>query len=292
MSFQFLGHYLLRNGVVTQSQVDEAVAHQAEANRRLGDMAVERGLLSPQQVDEILSNQRDTDLSFGQLAVTLGFVSKRDMDSLLFRQQVHQVHLGEALLILGHLTPQQFCQHLDAFAAQEKARKEALDRLFSGHCAREALETLSAALERAFLRFARCPLKAQGALDGKTLADMPLHHSLSIPLDQDSVLHFTLHLGEDMLKVLDDEARRRGRAPKSSDDALREVLDILDIIGRYLCSSLGARSLPPPNCPMADVPPGEIGENACLRMLLACPLASVGLTVSIISRSKTQEATL
>jgi hypothetical protein len=291
MSFHFLGHHLLRAGVVTQGQLDMALAHQATANRRLGDLAVERGLLTPGQVQEILSRQREADLSFGMLAVSLGYVSKRDMDALLFRQQVHLVHLGEALLTLGFLTPEQFCEQLNVYAAQEKAREAEMDRLFAGHCARTVLEALVDALEKAFLRFAHCPLKAQGRLPDDALEAMPLHHSLDLPLAGGAFLRFTLHLGTDMLAVLGEAARRNGRHASQPDDALQEVLDILGIIGRYLCSSLDPHALPPPACSPAPTPAsGEEAPGAgCLRMLLACPAASVGLTVGLVPNNQPLE---
>lgn len=294
MSFQFLGHYLLGRGVVTQAQIDEASAYQSEANRRLGDLAVESGLLTPPQVDEILDHQRETDLNFGTLAVNLGFVRRRDLDALLFRQQVHMVHLGEALLTLGHLTVRQFCDCLNDYAALESARKDALARLFEGHCAREALTSLVDTLERAFLRFAHCPLKAQASLDDLALEALPLHHTLEIPLNSGSAMRFTLHLGRDMLDAMSTAGRcGGGESGRTPEEALAAVLDILEIIGRYLCSSIKARELPAPDCPSGVPDPGGRGElrEGCLRLQLACPVASVGLTVALVTnRDKPEES--
>jgi len=294
MSFQFLGHFLLERGVVTQAQIDEAAAYQSEANRRLGDLAMESGLLTLAQVDEILERQRETDLNFGTLAVTLGFVSRSALDALLFRQQVHMVHLGEALLTLGHLTVRQFCDCLNDYAARETARKDALARLFEGHCAREPLEALVDTLERAFLRFAHCPLKAQAYLDDLALEALPLHHTLEIPLNSSSAMRFTLHIGRDMLDAMGTAGRcgssESGRTPE---EALAAVLDILEIIGRYLCLSIGARDLPAPDCPSGVPDPSGKGEvrEGCLRLQLACPVACVGLTVALVTnRDKPEES--
>jgi len=294
MSFQFLGHYLLGRGVVTQAQIDEAAAYQAEANRRLGDMAVEGSLLTPAQVDEILERQRETDLNFGTLAVSLGFVRRRDLDALLFRQQVHMVHLGEALLTLGHLTVRQFCDCLNDYAALESARKDALTRLFEGHCAREALMSLVDTLERAFLRFAHCPLKAQAYLDDLALEALPLHHTMEIPLNAGSSMRFTLHIGRDMLDAIGTACRRDGESGGTPEEALAEVLDILDIIGIYLCSSIKAHELPAPDCPSGIHDPSGKGElhEGCLRLQLACPVACVGLTVALVTNRDNLEESL
>ncbi|MFP5223311.1 MAG: hypothetical protein ACLGSA_13550 [Acidobacteriota bacterium] len=291
MSFQFLGHYLLGRGVVTQAQIDEAAAYQAEANRRLGDLAVESGVLTPGQVEEILARQRETDLTFGMLAVSLGFARRRDMDALLFRQQVHLVHLGEALLTLGHLNTRQFCECLNDYAALEKAREAALAKLFEGHCASAALETLVDTLERAFLRFAHLPLKAKAALDERLLESLPLQHTLQIPLDAHTAMRFTLHLGREMLDALSQTRTRGDGGERTPEEALADVLDILGIIGRYLCTTVVTRMRPVPACPSA--PDGQrIGGDsgkACLRLQLACPVACVGLTVALVTNRENPE---
>jgi len=291
MSFQFLGHYLLGRGVVTQAQIDEAMAYQAEANRRLGDLAVESGLLTMAQVHEILERQRETDIAFGTLAVSLGFVKRRDMDALLFRQQVHLVHLGEALLTLGHLTASQFCDSLTDYSALESARKDALSRLFEGHCAREELIVLVDTLERAFLRFAHCSLKAHAYLDDQTLERLPLHHTLEIPLNPASTMRFTLHIGRDMLDAIGTACGRDGETRRTPEEALAAVLDILEIIGRYLCSSIKPRTLPPPDCSSGVPDPDGKGElrDGCLRLQLACPMACVGLTAALVTNRDIME---
>lgn len=291
MNFQFLGHYLLGRGVVTQAQIDEATAYQAEANRRLGDLAVESGVLSVAQVAEIIEHQRESDITFGTLAVSLGFVKRRDMDALLFRQQVHMVHLGEALLTLGHLTVSQFCDCLNDYAALESTRKEALARLFEGHCAREELTSLVDTLERAFLRFAHCPMKAQAYLDDLALEALPLHHTLEIPLNPTSTMRFTLHIGRDMLDAIGRTCGSSGESKRTPEEALATVLDILEIIGRYLCSSIKPRELPPPSCPSGVPDPagkGELRED-CLRLQLACPQACLGLTAALVINRDTME---
>lgn len=291
MSFQFLGHYLLGRGVVTQAQIDEATAYQAEANRRLGDLAVESGLLTPAQVDEILARQRETDLTFGMLAVSLGFVRRRDMDALLFRQQINLVHLGEALLTLGHLTTRQFCEYLNDYSILEKSREEGLAKLFEEHCARATLETLVDTLERAFLRFAHLPLKAKAALDDQLLESLPLHHTLQIPLDADTVMNFTLHLGREMLDALSKTRARGSGGERSPEEALADVLDILGIIGRYLCTTVASRMPSIPACPSGpDMQRnGEDPGKACLRLQLACPVARVGLTVALVANREKPE---
>lgn len=277
MSVHFLGSYLLERGIVTQTQIDEAAAHQEKANRRLGDLAVDAGLLTPDQVETVLTTQRETDLNFGALAVAMGFVSRHAMDALLFRQHVHQVHLGEALLTLGHLTPEQFGESLDGYSHSENERRDALDKLFEGHCGRLSLRELVASLERAFLRFARCPLKAHRAMKEADLARLPYRFTSELPGCEGTLLRFCLHMDEQMVAAINKAATGQDTRPEGCDLGVREMIGI---IGHYLRKSFREQWPRQWRCEYASggetFPPGD-----CLRLLLACPKTRVGLSIQV-----------
>jgi len=277
MNALFLGSFLQEQGLVTQAQVEEAAAFQADANRRLGDLAVEAGLLTPEQVETVLAMQRVTDLSFGALAVASGFVARRDMDALVFRQHVNQVHLGEALLMLGYLTPEQFAVSLDRYAALERQRQAGLDRLLQGHCGRVSLPGFVAKLERAFLRFAHCPLKAQGGLSESSLASLGNTFSASLAMGDSAVLHYTLFLGEDMLAILRAAAAARDTAPPDPQDPIE---GLLAVIGRYLHGCLDQNPDAKITCERDPSMASGFPED-CLRLSLACPGTFIGLSVRV-----------
>lgn len=284
MNFQFLGSFLLGLGVVTQAQIDEAMAYQADSNRRLGDLAVEAGMLTPEQVEDVLDRQRATDRSFGGLAVSLGYISQRRMDELLFRQKVRQVHLGEALLALGHLTAEQFSRCLEMHAAQEKQRLAVLDGMLSSHCGRRVLGELVSALERAFQRFAHCPLKAQGVLDDLRLNSLTQNASSEVTIAGLGTVRFTLRLGPEMMDIM--------AAALAEDDLIGKdigvaVDDLLGIICCYLEKSL-AKACSAGSCAMS-LPPGTPPVGDCLRLRLACPEADLGLIAAFIPESLPKE---
>jgi len=283
MNFQFLGVFLLEEGIVSQQQLDEATAYQAEANRRLGTYAIEAGLLTQKQVDILLGLQRETDLSFGELAVINGFVLKRDMDSLLFRQQVNQIHLGEALLRLGHVSSEQFSEMLARYTERENRRRAKLAKLYSHRCDCDLLEVLISAVERAFLRFAHCPLKAQGEFLTDELENLTLGFSSGIFIEADATLRFTLHLGPDMLSIISRAAAGEDIPGPETVEAAREIADV---ICRYLRKAVDASSHVTEPCArtISDHAPDE----ECLRLKLACPKAAIGLTVSLITGKQGQ----
>ncbi|MBI4806777.1 MAG: hypothetical protein HY795_16275 [Desulfovibrio sp.] len=278
MNFQFLGAFLLEQGIITQQQIDEATAFQAETNHRLGTYALEAGLLTQQQVNIVLGLQRETDLSFGELAVLNGFVPKRDLDSLLFRQRVNQIHLGEALLMLGHLSSEQFSDMLGRYIARENRRRAKLARLYSHRCDCDLLDVLITSIERAFLRFAHCPLKAQGELSANELEGLTLGFSSGIFIEEDAMLRFTLHLGPDMLSIISRAAAGEDLPEAETVEAAREIVDV---VCRYLRKAVDASSTVIEPCARAlsDNTPDE----ECLRLKLACPRAAIGLTVCLVT---------
>ncbi|WP_243312522.1 hypothetical protein [Fundidesulfovibrio agrisoli] len=264
----FLGHYLLKQGLVTQGQLDQAVALQMEANRRLGDLAEEAGLLTPDQVRSILAAQRAADLNFGELAVAEGFVTRADMDDLLFRQHVHQVHLGEALLTQRALTMEQFSLVLEEYSRQEEARRKELDAVLGPRGEGRAVRRLVEALERAFPRFVGCPLKALGALGRDELAGMRYSYDSLAPLKEGGVLRYSLHLGERMQAVVAEAPGAARMVCAGPEGAVRSVLaTICAHVGLVLSGA----------APGADRA-GEARGDVLLR--LGCPEAEMGLCAS------------
>ncbi|GFK93835.1 hypothetical protein NNJEOMEG_01671 [Fundidesulfovibrio magnetotacticus] len=256
MSFQFLGHYLVEQGHATRRQVEEACAHQSEANRRLGDFAVEAGMLTHAQVEDILARQRGTGRSFGSLAVSLGYVARCHMDELLFRQSVNQVHLGEALLALGHLDPARFSEILEGYMTRERQRAQRLEAFYGATSRGRALQALARALELAFLRFARCPLKAHGEAGPRELEDLPHRLPCSVTLPGGAELRFTLHLDERMRAMLE-QAR-----PDHEDGA-----DLLEAVASYLREN------------WRDDPAASPAAPPARGVLLASPEARVAATL-------------
>src|SRR4051812_47378608 len=52
-----LGKLLLDTGVITQAQLDDALAIQPNDKRRLGEILVDRGVVHPQELAQLLSRQ-------------------------------------------------------------------------------------------------------------------------------------------------------------------------------------------------------------------------------------------
>jgi len=153
MTTNFLGHFLVQQGVITEDQLEDAVRYQREMNKRLGDVAVERGALSRDQVDEICAKQREDARMFGSIAVNDLHISRKRLDELLFIQKIHYIYLGEALLLRGHITSDQYASLMQDFYDLEDDRKLNLKYVQEFFAENKTLSSMVEAFMRAYSRY-------------------------------------------------------------------------------------------------------------------------------------------
>ena len=279
MNLHFLGGFLLAEGSVTPEQLAMAMAHQARANRRIGELAREMGLLDAGQVEEILRLQANTDLSFGELATAGKYLNRKSLNDLLFHQNVLQVHLGEALLATGALTPAQFHSALERFALADADQRAAISLLLAGYEEQRELTILLSALERAFPRFAALPLKTCGLLPAGQIDALPHTFGLVIERPGRDDLRIFLKMDESMLRLL---ARGlTGAAPGGGAGAGLEAAGFFfQVVSQYCRQNLAALGenarCRAPGCEARPA----CASPAWLRLSLVCPDAAMGLVAS------------
>lgn len=283
MNLHFLGGYLLAEGSVTPEQLAQAIAHQARANRRLGELARNMGVLTPEQVAELLRLQGDTDLSFGELAMAKGYLSRKCLNDLLFHQAVCQVHLGEALLTTGALTPEQFQASLERFAQVDATQRNTVSFLLAESAEQQALTILLRALERAFLRFVGLPLKACGLLSAAEIDALPHAFGLAIVLPGRRDIEVLLRMDDRMLGLMTSSLAHETHAlleagpANSAEDALEAAGVFFQVVARYCRQNLEALATGA-LCRTLEggyALPGD--AQARLRLSLVCPDAAMGL---------------
>ena len=69
---QLFGQFLVQEGVLDETELDNALNLMAAVNATLGDLAVEQGLVSQSEADRVAKLQREVDGRWGDIAVTLG----------------------------------------------------------------------------------------------------------------------------------------------------------------------------------------------------------------------------
>ncbi|HLF92403.1 MAG TPA: hypothetical protein VJB14_03010, partial [Planctomycetota bacterium] len=118
------GTIALQTGRLTKEALDVVLQDQEKSPAPLGEICRRRGLLSSNQVRRILQIQREgavaeAETRLGALAVRNGFAREEDIGSALVHQTGATTKLGEILLQKGALSP----RTLDALlAAQARLR--------------------------------------------------------------------------------------------------------------------------------------------------------------------------
>ncbi|MBC7794446.1 MAG: hypothetical protein H7Z43_12140, partial [Clostridia bacterium] len=104
MATQFFGQFLLSRGLITRSQLLEAVEYQEKNNLRLGEYAVKKGVISLAESTKILAAQAKRDVQFGEAAVELGILDDQKLQQLLRAQRADHVFLNDVLVRLNVLS--------------------------------------------------------------------------------------------------------------------------------------------------------------------------------------------
>lgn len=167
----FFGQYLLQAGIISKTQLEEAIDLQERHNQLLGQLAHSKGYLSEEQVQETTREQKILDLPFGVIALRKNFLTPKQLDDLLFSQVVATTHIGEALVELGHLPPSDLGRLLNEYNRHEQDRQRGIEAGLRKLPESMVIVAGIEALHRAFLRFAHSPTSIV-ALDGPPADDL------------------------------------------------------------------------------------------------------------------------
>lgn len=115
-----LGDYLLHSKLITQIQLDEALAAQKTTGKKLGDLFVELGFLTIGQMSSVLSRQmsaRSTTTQrkrIGDVLIEAGIISEEQLATALQAQKGKKKKIGQMLVELGYITKDQIAEGISA----------------------------------------------------------------------------------------------------------------------------------------------------------------------------------
>jgi hypothetical protein len=270
VSVNFLGRFLVQEGVISETELVEATRLQEQCNRRLGELARQKGVMSGEQVGEIFEAQRTLDAPFGEIAVRRKFIDRNSLNSLLFTQKIGCRHLGECLLMLGHLSRDQFATLLDRYQGGQRAHAINIEYLLAGSGENALLCMAWASVEKAFARFAGTLLKIEsvGAASGVGEFDT----GFCIETDLSGQGHVCLGLALNLsLPVLPPGQAVAGDMPDHG--------GICAVAGEYFVAGLAQYGLDPSSATVRRTEPAQAA--LCARdggaLLLASPRGRMGL---------------
>ena len=96
MSLDFFSQFLRVEGIVTDEELNKALALLNIQHQSLGDLAVEAGYMTKDQALELNKEQLIRDVPFGMLATEQGLLSENQLQHLLTRQSQQHLQLGDA----------------------------------------------------------------------------------------------------------------------------------------------------------------------------------------------------
>ncbi|NLY79145.1 MAG: hypothetical protein GX072_04385 [Lysinibacillus sp.] len=137
MFSQYFGHYLLNRGLITNTQLQDALEYQETVHVKFGVIAVDKGFMTSAQVDEVHEKQKQMDKRFGEIAVELGYLTENQVEELISHQKQGYLYLAQALVDRGYMTMDQFSSALNDYKKEYSLSDSEFEAIRSG-----SIETL------------------------------------------------------------------------------------------------------------------------------------------------------
>jgi len=278
MSVNFLGRFLVQEGVITETQLVEAALLQERCNRRLGELAVFKEILTEEQVAQVFDAQRTLDAPFGEIAVRRGFLTRKDLHALLFSQKIGCRHLGECLLMLGHLSRDDFALLLERYQGRQRVRAVNVAYLLAGSGENAVLCLAWDAVEKAFARFAKAHLKIESVGAPPGIGEFEAGFCIEAELAGCG----TVHLGLAANCALADS----GQDSPDQEPAMDHE-DVCRVAGEYFVAGLAKYGLAPAPAKVWRTEPAQ--AVLCARdggaLLLASPRGRMGLWLNCLDEA-------
>jgi hypothetical protein len=111
------GKHLVDRGLLTETQLLDALETQSSTRPSIGRISFELGFLDLDQIVEVIAEQESGNgkLRFCAQAVALGFLTNDQRDELLAAQQDSRIPLGQTLVTMGLLASDDVAKELSDY---------------------------------------------------------------------------------------------------------------------------------------------------------------------------------
>lgn len=239
MFSQYFGHYLLNEGLISHTDLSQALAFQKSVHVKFGVIAVDQGFMTSAQVDEVHEKQKQMDKRFGEIALELGYLTDDQIQSLISHQKQSHLYLAQSLVDLNIMTMDQFSKALSDYKQKYSLSEDQFEALRNGNIdtlienilmKKDAIlqETYSKYLslfaknmirfidDQVYLEIEENETVDQGnwVVHQEIIGEVPLFTALN--LQEDALLHIASIYAEEALSEVDDLAK----------DAVSEFLNL------------------------------------------------------------------
>ena len=297
VAVQFLGQFLLSQGLIDQAQLEEALDYQEQNNLPLGALALSKGILSEKQLLLVHAAQLTSEDRFGEIAVRRGFLSRHQLDELLREQKEARILIGDALVRQGALSPDQLAVAAEQYKfVQERAQAQVQQDLRN----LDDFQLISPALQlstRLLLRMCGVVAKTAAVSEDTRLA--PLDYVIWQQVEGDRPFTYAFHLdGVDLLDLCEALLYTLGDAAELPDEVDEVVLDVgkeyVNILVGHLCTWLDregydCKPLPPDAGESeAQLPVAFTGPSRRINIRLVLPRTEMALSI-VVPRDQATE---
>lgn len=128
----FFGNYLVKNGVITETQLEEVLELQKTSRVKMGLIAVSEKMLTARQTYEINMLQVTLDKRFGDIAVEKGYLTPEQVDKIISLQGNQYLLFIQALIDKNYVTMADVDTHVLRFKADFDFSDDDFEALKSG----------------------------------------------------------------------------------------------------------------------------------------------------------------
>ncbi|MCE5272496.1 HU family DNA-binding protein [bacterium] len=120
MAKELFGQYLIRRGLVSQEDIEEALMLQDILKDSLGAVALANDIITYRDVGSILEQVDRTGLTFAECAVELGILTRAQEEHLRAKDEVCRIRIGQLLVATAKLPRQELETELAEFYRQRQ----------------------------------------------------------------------------------------------------------------------------------------------------------------------------
>lgn len=116
------GEFLVKKGLISQEERDDALAIQNAVNFRLGIMANIQEIITIGQIFDVLEYQKGSGEKFGEVARNLNLMDEDQLRKLLQSQEQLRMKVGEILVGLMYLKKEEMEAALEHFIQENSGK--------------------------------------------------------------------------------------------------------------------------------------------------------------------------
>jgi len=120
MAKELFGQYLIRRGLVSQADIEEALMLQDILKDSLGALALANDVITYKDVGRILEQVDKSGLPFADCAVALGILRQGQVDQLRSKDEACRIRIGQLLVATAKLSRRELQTELDEFYRQRQ----------------------------------------------------------------------------------------------------------------------------------------------------------------------------